>query len=139
MNVDDAIIASIGPGLLALVGVARGDTEQDAAWLARKIVELRTFSDTAGKFNLSLLETGGQALLVSQFTLLGDTRKGRRPGFTEAARPEEAQLLFDRVVQGVIDTGISVKTGRFGARMVVRISNDGPVTLLLDSRFDRLS
>lgn len=121
-------------GVLVLLGVATGDTEDDARQLAQKIVELRIFNDHNGKMNCSLLEVGGAMLVVSQFTLLGDCRKGRRPSFGEAAPPDEASRLY-RLFADVVQTrGVQVETGRFREHMEVSLTNDGPVTLLLDSR-----
>lgn len=127
-------VGRVGQGLVCLVGVAQGDTEDDARRLVDKTVNLRIFSDQAGRFNLSLLDCGGEILAVSQFTLLADTRKGRRPSFTEAASPGDAEALFNRFVELARDAGLRVETGRFQQRMLVRIHNDGPVTILLDSR-----
>jgi D-tyrosyl-tRNA(Tyr) deacylase len=121
-------------GLLVLLGVATGDTNDDAQQLAQKIVELRIFNDDDGKMNRSLLETGGAMLVVSQFTLLGDCRKGRRPSFIEAAPPDEAQRLYEFFVTVVAGQGVHVETGRFREHMDVALVNDGPVTLLLDTR-----
>ncbi len=132
--VDGAIVASIGRGLCLLVGVAGGDEEGDAQAAAAKIAGLRVFSDDVGKMNRSLAEVGGQALVVSQFTLLGDTRRGRRPSFTEAAPPELAQPLVEAVAAGIRERGLEVAQGVFGARMQVALVNDGPVTLVLDVR-----
>lgn len=117
-----------------LLGVAAGDSAEDAAKLARKTADLRIFADAAGRFDLSLLEVSGQALVVSQFTLLADTRKGRRPSFSQAARPEEAEPLVDAFCAALRAAGVEVQTGSFGARMLVEIHNDGPVTIVLDSR-----
>jgi len=128
------MVASIGCGLVVFVGVASGDTEKDASYLVSKIAGLRIFADDAGKFNLSALDIKGELLLVSQFTLLADTRKGRRPSFTQAAPPEVAEGLFDEFVRQARATGLRVETGRFQAYMQVAIQNDGPVTILLDSR-----
>jgi D-tyrosyl-tRNA(Tyr) deacylase len=116
------------------VGVAAGDSEKDIDYLVAKIVELRIFADDAGKFNLSLLDVKGELLLVSQFTLLADARHGRRPGFTDAAPPEQAERLFNLFVEKAKATGLKVATGRFQAYMQVEIHNDGPVTIMLDSR-----
>lgn len=127
-------VSSIGKGLVVLLGVAAGDTETDSLYLAEKIANLRIFEDEAGKLNCSLLQKGGEILAVSQFTLLGDCRHGRRPGFTEAARPEAADPLYRRFVEALRDAGISVATGVFQTDMLVDIANDGPVTLLLDSK-----
>ena len=133
VTVGDERIADIGRGLVVLLGVAAGDDPDDAARLARKTAELRIFADAAGRFNLSLLDISGQALVVSQFTLLADTRKGRRPSFTQAAPPEEAEPLVDAFCASLRQAGVGVETGRFGARMLVEIQNDGPVTILLDT------
>ncbi|MBM4444970.1 MAG: D-tyrosyl-tRNA(Tyr) deacylase [Chloroflexi bacterium] len=127
-------VGRIGLGLVCLVGVAQGDTEDDARRLVDKTVNLRVFPDQAGRFNLSLLDCGGQILAVSQFTLLADTRKGRRPSFTEAASPGDAEALFNRFVELAREAGLRVETGRFQQHMLVHIHNDGPVTILLDSR-----
>ena len=127
-------VGKIGQGFLILLSVAPGDTAEDAQYLARKIVELRVFEDAAGLMNSSLAHVGGSILAISQFTLLADCRKGRRPSFTDAARPEEAQPLFEHFVAAVRSRGIPVETGRFAAHMQVELVNDGPVTLLLDSR-----
>lgn len=132
--VDGAIVGEIGPGLLVLLGVGKGDTEQDAEALARKVVELRVFQDEAGKMNLSLKDTGGGLLAVSQFTLYGDTRKGRRPSFDLAAPPEEARRLYERFVEAVRAQGVEVATGVFQAMMSVSLVNEGPVTFLVESR-----
>jgi D-tyrosyl-tRNA(Tyr) deacylase len=133
VTVGEERVADIGRGLVVLLGVAAGDGPEDAAKLARKTAELRIFADAAGRFNLSLLDISGQALVVSQFTLLADTRKGRRPSFTQAAPPEEAEPLVDSFCAALCEAGIEVQTGRFGARMLVEIQNDGPVTIILDS------
>jgi D-tyrosyl-tRNA(Tyr) deacylase len=127
-------VASVDAGLLALVGVAEGDTEEDAAVLADKLVHLRIFQDDAEKMNRSLLDTGGSLAVVSQFTLLGDCRKGRRPSFARAAAPEAADALIDVLMQQARNLGVPVASGRFGARMQVELTNEGPVTLLLDTR-----
>jgi len=127
-------VGRIGQGLVVFVGVAVGDTEKDVDYLVQKTVNLRIFSDEAGRFNLSALDIGGELLLVSQFTLLADSRKGRRPSFTDAAPPDEADKLFDAFVRQVHATGLKVATGRFQEYMQVEIHNDGPVTILLDSR-----
>ncbi len=124
----------IGRGLVVFLGVAAGDTEKDARYLAEKIAGLRIFADKDGKFNLSVLDIQGELLLVSQFTLLADTRKGRRPSFTDAAPPGTAEKLFDYFVARVKDTRLGVAAGRFQAYMHVEIQNNGPVTILLDSR-----
>jgi len=123
----------IGPGLATLLGVAPGDTGTDAEWLAEKLVGLRVFEDEGGKMNLSLLETGGAMLVISQFTLFGDARKGRRPSFTGAASPEVAEPLYKAFAQAVQALGVEVKTGEFGAEMLVEVANDGPVTLIVET------
>ena len=133
VTVDGEVVGRIGRGLVVFVGVAGGDTEKDVEYLVKKTVELRIFTDDAGKFNLSLMDIKGELLLVSQFTLLADTRKGRRPSFTDAAPPAEAERLFNEFVRQARDTGLKVETGRFQAYMQVEIHNDGPVTILLDS------
>jgi len=127
-------VGRIGPGLAALIGVAAGDTEKDACYIVDKMLNLRIFADAAGKFNLSLLDTGGGLMLVSQFTLLADTRRGRRPSFTGAAPPDEAARLFELVVARARASDLKVATGRFQEHMMVEIHNDGPVTVMLDSR-----
>jgi D-tyrosyl-tRNA(Tyr) deacylase len=132
--VDGELVAEIGAGMLVLLGVATGDGETDAAWTARKLAEVRIFADDAGRFNRSVLDVGGAALVVSQFTLLAETRHGRRPGFTAAAPPEEAAPLVERVAALLRERGVPTSTGRFAARMAVSLVNDGPVTLLFDSR-----
>jgi len=120
-------------GLLILLGVKSGDTEADARWLAEKCVHLRIFENEAGKFHYSLLDIKGEALVVSQFTLYGDCRRGRRPGFSEAARPEQANPLYQYFVQQVENLGIPTATGVFAAHMAVSLVNDGPVTLMIDT------
>ena len=115
-----------------MVGVTHGDIEEQATWLARKVAGLRIFEDEEGRMNAGLLDVGGEALVVSQFTLYADARKGRRPSFTNAAPPEVAEPLVDRFAQALAATGVPVKTGLFGAHMLVQIYNDGPVTLLLE-------
>jgi len=127
-------VGSVGRGLVVLVGVAAGDTEKDVRYLAQKTVDLRIFPDDTGRFNLSALDIKGELLIVSQFTLLADTRKGRRPSFIEAAPPAQAEALFEQFVDHVRNTGLKVETGRFQQYMQVEIHNDGPVTILLDSR-----
>lgn len=133
VNIGGEVVGKIGPGLVVFVGVARGDTERDAVYLADKIINLRIFADETSKFNLSVLETGGEVLIVSQFTLLADTRKGRRPSFEEAAPPDQAEFLFNFFVDRVRATGLKIETGRFQQHMLVEIYNDGPVTIALDS------
>ena len=132
--VEGVITGQVAAGLCVLLGVAEGDTEQDAAWMAEKIVELRIFEDDAGKMNRSLRDTGGALLAISQFTLLGDARSGRRPAFTAAARPEVAQPLYARFCALCRERGVQVEEGVFRATMRVRIVNEGPVTLLVDSK-----
>jgi D-tyrosyl-tRNA(Tyr) deacylase len=134
VDVDGSRVASIGRGFLVLLGVAREDTESDATWLAEKIATLRLFSDANGQMNLALQDVGGEILLVSQFTLLGDCRKGRRPSYTAAAEPESAQRLYGLFAEKLRGLGLRVSEGVFGAMMEVSLVNDGPVTLLLDSR-----
>ncbi len=138
--VDERTVGEIGKGLLILVGVAGEDHEADAKWLAEKIASLRIFPDSQGKMNLSIKEAAGSALVVSQFTLLGDCRKGRRPSFDKAAPPEKAESLYQRFVEMLRQgEGLSVATGTFGAMMAVSLVNDGPVTLILNSRDSRRS
>jgi D-tyrosyl-tRNA(Tyr) deacylase len=134
VSVGGEVVASIGPGFLVLVGVAHGDGPDDVAWTARKTAEIRILEDEAGKMNLSLAETGGSVLVVSQFTLLADCRKGRRPAFTGAAPPAEAERLYLEYARALGALGIPTQTGRFGAMMDVELVNDGPVTIVLDSR-----
>ena len=134
VSVAGEVVGKIGQGLVVFVGVANGDTERDAQYLAQKTVSLRIFPDEAGRFNLSALDIKGELLVVSQFTLLADTKKGRRPSFVGAAPPEEAEVLFGRFVREARATGLKVETGRFQQYMQVEIHNDGPVTILLDSR-----
>ena len=134
VSVGGEVVGRIGRGLVVFVGVAVGDSEQDVCYLAQKTVGLRIFADEGGRFNLSVLDVRGELLVVSQFTLLADTRKGRRPSFTEAAPPAEAEALFQRFVEEVSASGLKVATGRFQQYMQVEIHNDGPVTVLLDSR-----
>lgn len=134
VQVDHEIVGRIGPGLLVLLGIARSDEEKDADYLADKVVNLRIFEDDEGKMNRSLLETGGELLVVSQFTLLGDCRKGRRPSFVEAAPPERAEQLYEYFVDQLRLKGINVSTGRFQAMMAVSLVNDGPVTLIVESK-----
>jgi D-tyrosyl-tRNA(Tyr) deacylase len=133
VSVADEQISEIGSGLLLLVGIARGDGESEADWLAEKASGLRIFADEEGKMNLNVREAGGEILAVSQFTLLADTRKGKRPSFVEAAPPEEAEMLFDYFCKRLREAGsASVKTGSFGAMMDVSLVNDGPVTIVLE-------
>ncbi|MFH1646520.1 MAG: D-aminoacyl-tRNA deacylase [Chloroflexota bacterium] len=130
-------VGRIGPGLVVLIGVAAGDTEKDAQYLMQKIVNLRIFADGEEKFNLSALDVRGELLMISQFTLLADTRKGRRPSFIAAAPPAEAENLFNYTVELARGSGLKVATGRFQQYMQVEIHNDGPVTVMLDSREKR--
>lgn len=132
MTVEGQVVGAIGPGFAVLLGITHTDTTAEADWLADKIAGLRLFEDAEGKMNASLADVGGALLVVSQFTLYGDARKGRRPSFTEAARPEQAEPLVDYVVRRLRDRGFTVATGAFGAHMAVAIHNDGPVTLLLE-------
>jgi D-tyrosyl-tRNA(Tyr) deacylase len=133
VSVDGQVVGAISGGLLVLVGVAEGDTEDEARRLARKCAEMRVFSDAEGRFNLSLVDTAGEALVVSQFTLLADMRRGRRPSFAGAAAPEEAAPLVKAFAGAMQDAGVRVETGRFGASMQVELVNEGPVTVILDS------
>lgn len=133
VRVGEVVTGSIGHGLLILLGVHGRDTEKDVGWMADKIINLRIFDDPQGKMNLSLRDTGGSLLVVSQFTLFGDCRKGRRPSWSQAAPPEHALALYENFVEAVRGHGIAVQTGRFQAMMDVTLTNDGPVTLLLDS------
>ena len=132
VSVANETIAEIGPGVVLLVGVAPQDGDEQARYLAEKIANLRIFEDEQGKINLSLLDTQGQAIVVSQFTLYADTRKGRRPSFTDAAPPEIARPLVDHFAQMLAELGVSTQTGEFGAHMLVEIDNDGPVTIWLE-------
>ena len=134
VEVSDKIIGRIGKGVLVLLGVESDDTDADAALIAEKCVNLRVFDDKDGRLNLSFTDIGGELLLVSQFTLCADCRKGRRPSFVRAAAPGEANRLYELVADMIRDKGIKVKTGRFQSHMKVHLVNDGPVTLLLDSR-----
>jgi len=133
VTVDGVVTGEIAGGLLVLLGAARGDTVADADYLAKKIVELRVFSDDAGKMNRSLIETAGALLVVSQFTLYGDCRKGRRPSFDHAAPPDEARALYEHFVAALRRLGPRVETGVFQAHMEVSLVNDGPVTLIVES------
>jgi D-tyrosyl-tRNA(Tyr) deacylase len=134
VTVAGEITGQIDSGLVLLVGVTHDDHEDDAAYLAEKIVNLRIFEDEAEKMNLSLLDVGGQILSISQFTLYGDCRKGRRPNFMEAARPEQAVQIYDAFNRFLREKGVQVETGRFGAMMEVSLINDGPVTLIVESK-----
>lgn len=130
--VNGQIIGQIGKGILVFLGIARGDTLNQAEWLAKKVCSLRIFADKNSEFNLSLKEIGGEILVVSQFTLYGDCRKGRRPSFDQAAPPPEALLLYESFIKLLKQQGIKVATGKFGALMQVHLINDGPVTLILE-------
>ncbi|MBT8343079.1 MAG: D-tyrosyl-tRNA(Tyr) deacylase [Desulfatitalea sp.] len=133
VTVDGQAVGAIGPGLVVLLGVAENDTCKAADYLVDKIVNLRIFEDDGGKMNRSLLESGGALLVISQFTLLGDCRKGRRPSFTAAARPEKAESLYDYFIRQARQKGVPTQTGRFQAMMQVALTNDGPVTLIVES------
>ena len=132
MRVEGSVIGEIGPGLVVLLGVGPEDNDAVADGLARRVTELRIFDDADGRTNLSLLDVGGAVLVVSQFTLYADTRRGRRPGFTGAAAPELAERLYLRFAAALRDLGVEVATGRFGADMALELVNDGPVTVLVD-------
>ena len=137
VTVDGEVVGEIGAGLLVLLGVEQGDTQDDVVWMANKVVGLRVFEDAEGKMNLDVGEVGGAVLAVSQFTLLGDCRKGRRPSFVAAARPDEANALYRSFVAEVAGQGLEVAEGRFQQHMEVELVNDGPVTLQVDSRLIR--
>lgn len=132
VSVDGQTVAKIGPGLVVLLGIGQGDTEEQAAFLAEKVAQLRIFEDADSKFNLSILDVKGEAIVVSQFTLYGDARKGRRPSFSEAARPEVAAPLVDKFCEFLRTQGVPTQTGIFAAHMLVEIQNDGPVTIWLE-------
>ena len=134
VSVSGEIVGQIGPGLVVLIGVARGDTERDALYLTNKVVNLRIFADEASKFNLSVMDVNGEILIISQFTLMADTIKGRRPSFEEAASPEQAEDLVNFFIDQVRETGLKVETGLFQKHMLVEIHNDGPVTFVVDSK-----
>jgi len=133
VSVNGETLGRIGPGLVILVGVSRDDNEPDADYIVAKAVNLRIFPDEEGRFDRSALDNSSELLVISQFTLFGDTRKGRRPSFTQAAPPEQADAAFTQVLEKIRATGLKVETGRFQAHMLVEISNDGPVTIMLDS------
>ncbi len=133
VEVEGEVVGRIGLGLLVLLGVGQKDTREDAEYLARKIVALRIFPDAEGRMNLSLKEVGGEVLLVSQFTLYADTRKGNRPSFLQAAPPDQGRRLYEAALEALLALGVHVETGVYGAHMRVHLVNDGPVTLLLDS------
>jgi len=135
--VDGEVVGTIGPGLLIFLGVERDDVPEDADYMAAKTAGLRLFPDRSGKMNCSLLDSGGSALVISQFTLAANTRRGRRPSFSSAAQPELAETLYRRYVEGIRAEGVPVETGVFQAMMEVQLVNDGPVTILLDPRPDR--
>ncbi len=134
VSVGNKVVGEIGHGLLVLLGISKTDKADDAKYLGDKIVNLRIFEDENNKMNLSLLDTGGEMLVVSQFTLLGDCKKGRRPSFVHAAKPDQANELYERFVEIVRQKGVSVKMGRFRAMMEVSLVNDGPVTLIVESQ-----
>ena len=134
VSVNGEVVGKIDHGLVVLIGVAREDTEKDAIYMADKIANLRIFADEASKFNRSALDVGAEILIVSQFTLLADTRKGRRPSFEAAAPPEQAETLLNYFINQVGNSGLKVETGRFQQHMLVEIHNDGPVTIALDSK-----
>lgn len=133
VEIDGASVAEIGKGLAVLVGVAEGDSQQDADYLADKLVNLRVFEDGEGRMNLSVQDVGGSILAVSNFTLLADTRRGRRPSFSDAAAPDKAEALYQHLVERLRAAGVAVQTGRFRERMQVHLCNDGPVTLVLET------
>ena len=133
VTIDGEVAGTIASGVVLLVGVAPEDSEREAVWLAEKVANLRIFNDDEGKMNRSLVENGGEALVVSQFTLYGDARKGRRPSFIRAAQGDEAERLYERVIAELRTLGVTCASGRFGADMKVSLINDGPVTILLDS------
>jgi D-aminoacyl-tRNA deacylase len=134
VSVNGEIVGKIGKGLLILLGVGQGDSETDADYLVEKIVNLRVFADDSGKMNLSLIDCKGELLVVSQFTLFGDCKRGRRPSYSDAAPPDKAEKLYSYFVSKTRETGIETQTGIFQAMMDVELVNDGPVTLLLDSQ-----
>ncbi|UCG10747.1 MAG: D-tyrosyl-tRNA(Tyr) deacylase [Dehalococcoidia bacterium] len=138
VSIGGDVVGKIGPGLVVLVGVASGDTGSEAQYLAQRTVNLRIFTDEEGKFNLSVLDIKGELLVVSQFTLLADTRKGRRPSFVEAAPPAQAEELIEKFITEARASGLKVETGQFQQYMQVEIHNDGPVTIMLDSQDKRL-
>lgn len=133
VEVAGRITGEIGPGLLVLLGIRRGDDEEDVRYLVEKVINLRIFEDSAGKMNLPVMETGGSVLVVSQFTLFADTRKGRRPGFNEAADPDRAEALYLTFIDSVAAAGVPVAAGEFAAMMDVSLVNSGPVTIIIDS------
>lgn len=137
VTVGAEVVGQIGPGFVVLLGVERGDGDEEAAWMANRIAHLRVFADDEGKFNRSLLDAAGQVLLISQFTVCGDARKGRRPSFTSAAPPEIAEPLVERVAELLAEQGVHVECGQFQAHMLVEIHNDGPVTIILEKPPDK--
>lgn len=134
VSVAGEVVGEIGGGLVVFLGISRGDDESDARYLAEKTISLRIFSDSEGRFNLSAIDIRGELLVVSQFTLLSDTRKGKRPSFTQAAPPQEAEALFEKFLSYLRSSGLRVESGMFKQHMLVKIHNDGPVTIMLDSR-----
>lgn len=138
VTVEGSEVGSIGAGLLVLAAVGHDDTAADAAALAEKIADLRIFRDAADKMNLSVLDAGGNALVISQFTLYANVRKGRRPSFVAAAEPDRAEALIGELIDGLRARGLPVETGRFGERMVIRLVNDGPVTIILETQAGRI-
>lgn len=134
VSVEDRLLAEIGKGFVLLIGIGQNDTEEDLVYVARKCAGLRIFEDDQGKMNRSILDIGGEALAISQFTLYGDTRKGKRPGFTDAAPPEVAEPLYERFVELLRSKGVPTKTGVFAAHMLVEIHNDGPVTFIIERK-----
>ena len=134
MSIGNETVGTIGKGLAILLGISETDSEEDGKYLADKIANLRIFEDLQGKINLSCLDIKGEFLVISQFTLLADCRKGRRPSFTEAARPEKAIPLYEKFISLLKETGLKVETGEFGASMLFEINNEGPVTIILDSK-----
>ena len=134
VSVASEVVGEIGSGLVVFLGISRGDTELDARYLAEKTVSLRIFPDSEGRFNLSAIDIRGELLVVSQFTLLSDTRKGKRPSFTQAAPPQEAEALFEKFLSYLRSSGLRVESGMFKQHMLVKIHNDGPVTIMLDSK-----
>ncbi len=134
VTIDGEVVGKIGKGLVILLGVKNGDTEAEAKFVADKCANLRIFADEDNKFNLSAKDVGGEMLVISQFTLYGDTRKGRRPSFVEAAPPEVSKPLYEKFVEYLKENGLKVATGEFGAMMLVEINNDGPVTIIVESK-----